>query len=163
MNTHDTLRNTKMTSSMVLKTYLSDLSDADLMTRPGPGCNHLAWQLGHLIASECSLVESVQPGAAADLPEGFAEQHSKETIAEDDPAKFCSKADYLELFDKVEAASLAALAKLSESDLDAAAPEHFRERFPTVGHVYVLIATHAMMHAGQFVPVRRALDKAILM
>jgi len=57
---------------------------------------------------------------------------------------------------------LAALEKTSEADLDAESPEHFRESFPTVGHIYVLIASHGMMHAGQFVPVRRALGKPIV-
>jgi len=163
MNSQDAIRTTLEISSMVLKSYVSDLSDAELMTRPGKGCNHLAWQLGHLISSECMLLESVQPGAAAALPDGFAEQHNKETAGEDDAAKFCTKDEYLELYDKVQAATLAALAKTTDADLDGPAPEKFREMFPTVGHIYVLIATHPMMHAGQFVPVRRALDKPILM
>jgi hypothetical protein len=34
--------------------------------------------------------------------------------------------------------------------------------FPTVGHIYLLIATHQLMHAGQFVPVRRALGKPVV-
>ena len=151
------------TSAMVLKSYISDFDDADLMTRPAPGCNHLAWQLGHLIASECSLLESVQPGAAATLPDGFALQHGKETAGDDDPANFRTKSEYLELYDKVQAASVAALEKTSEADLDGPASEKFREMFPTAGHVYILLATHSMMHAGQFVPVRRALGKPILM
>ncbi|MGI9427415.1 MAG: DinB family protein, partial [Bythopirellula sp.] len=154
---------TLSTSSMVLSGYLSDLSDAELMIRPGEGCNHLAWQLGHLIASECSLLEMVSPGAAAELPEGFADAHSKEAAGEDDPAKFCTKQEYLELFEKVHAATAAALGQCSDEDLDQPGPENFGDMFPTVGHVYVLIATHPMMHAGQFVPVRRKLGKPILM
>ncbi|PHR97934.1 MAG: hypothetical protein COA78_26800 [Blastopirellula sp.] len=163
MNAQDAIRTTLETSNMVLTSYFSDMSDADLMQRPGKGCNHLAWQLGHLIASECQLLESVAPGAAAELPEGFADQHSKETCGSDDASKFCTKEKYTELLEKVQAATKTALAATSEADLDAPAPEKFREMFPTAGHIYVLIATHGMMHAGQFVPVRRALDKPILM
>ena len=51
MNAKDAIRSSGNLSTMVLKTYISDLDDADLMRRPGEGCNHLAWQLGHLIAS----------------------------------------------------------------------------------------------------------------
>ena len=163
MNTQDAIRNTITTSSMVLKGYVSDLDDADLMVRPAPGCNHLAWQLGHLIASECMMLDSIHPGAAPSLPDGFAEAHSKETCGVDDAAKFCTKAEYLELLDKVQAATLGALDKASDDDFDAPAPEMFREMFPTVGHIYILIATHPMMHAGQFVPVRRTLGKPVLM
>lgn len=162
MNTQEAISATMDVSSMVLTSYIGDLTDADLMSRPGDGCNHLAWQLGHLIASECNLLESVQPGAAAELPAGFAEKHSKETTGEDDPAKFCTKQEYLDLLEKVREASKAALAKTADADLDQPGPEQFREFMPTVGHVYVLISTHGMMHAGQFVPVRRALSKPVV-
>ena len=156
MNANDTLRITLNTSSVVLSRYLDDLSDADLMQRPGPGCNHLAWQLGHLIGSENQLLESVAPEAGIKLPEGFAEKHSKETTSDDNPANFCKKQEYLDLFEKVHAASLAAIAKCSEADFDKPAPEKFRSMFPSAGHIYTLIATHGLMHAGQFVPVRRS-------
>lgn len=162
MNANDTLCTTLDTSSMVLNKYLEDLSDADLMKRPGPGCNHIAWQLGHLISSEGRLLDAVAPGSAVDLPAGFAEKHSKETTDDNNPANFCTKQEYLNLFEKVHTATKAAIAKFSEADLDKPAPEHLRSMFPTVGHVYVLIATHSMMHAGQLVPVRRALGKAVV-
>ena len=162
MNGQEAIRATFGVSSMVLKSYLSDLTDEELLTRPSSGCNHVAWQLGHLISSECQLLESVCPGAAVELPAGFAEQHSKETVGEDDPAKFCTKQEYLDLLDKVQTNSMAALDQTSESELDRPGPEHFQQMFPTVGHIFLLIATHGLMHAGQFVPVRRALGKPIV-
>jgi hypothetical protein len=162
MNVNDAIRATAGVTSVVLTKYVDDLSDADLLTRPGPGCNHLAWQLGHLISSNVMLLESIRPGESITLPEGFAEAHGKETIGVDDPAKFSTKAEYLGLMDQVQTAALAALDTCSESDLDEPSPEHFRNMFPTVGHMFVLIATHGLMHAGQFVPVRRALDKPVV-
>jgi uncharacterized damage-inducible protein DinB len=162
MNTQQAIRATMDTSSMVLNRYLADLSDADLMRRPGPGCNHIAWQLGHLIASENHLLESVAPGSGIELPEGFAAKHSKEKIGDDNPANFYSKQEYLDLFEKVHQATYAAIEKLSDADLDQPAPEHFRSMFPTAGHVVILIATHGLMHAGQLVPVRRALGKPVV-
>ena len=161
MNGKEAIRRTMDMSSMILNRYVSDLSDADLMQRPGPGCNHLAWQFGHLIASECSLLEAVQPGAAPKLPEGFAAQHGKETTAVDDPQKFLTRQQYLDWFEKVRAATLAALDQITDADLDQPGPEGWK-MFPTVGAIYVLIATHPMLHAGQMVPVRRALGKPVL-
>ncbi len=163
MNTNDAIRSSANLSSMVLKTYISDLDDADLMRRPGEGCNHLAWQLGHLISSEVQLLDGVAPGQGIQLPDGFADAHSKEACNNDDPASFHGKQTYVELFDKVRAASLAALDGCSQSDLDKPAPEDFREFCPTMGDMFTLIATHPMMHAGQFVVVRRQLGKPILM
>ena len=43
--------------------YLGDLSDADLLVRPVPGANHIAWQLGHLIVAEQHLLAAYLPGA----------------------------------------------------------------------------------------------------
>jgi hypothetical protein len=162
MNTQQAIRATKDTSAIVLKRYLEDLSDADLMERPGPGCNHIAWQLGHLIASEIQLLQSVVPDVHLELPEGFAAKHSKDQISNDNPADFYTKQEYLDLFEKVHAVTQAEIAKLSEADLDKPAPESFRSMFPTVGHIVILIATHGLMHAGQFVPIRRRLDKPVV-
>ena len=163
MNPKDAIRSSANLSSIVLKTYISDLDDSDLMLRPGKGCNHLAWQLGHLISSEVQLLESVAPGQGIELPSGFAEAHSKEVCGSDDPAGFLEKSKYIDLFDQVRGASLAALDAYPDSDLDNPAPERFRSFCPTMGDMFTLIATHPMMHAGQFVVVRRQLDKPILM
>lgn len=163
MNTKEAINSSANLSTMVLKTYISDLDDADLMRRPGEGCNHLAWQLGHLISSEVHLLESVAPGQGVELPEGFAAAHSKDECENDDPGNFHAKQVYIDLFDKVRAASRAALDVVAESDLDNPAPENFRDFCPTVGDMFALIAAHPMMHAGQFVVVRRQLGKPILM
>lgn len=162
MNTQQTLINTLKTSETVLNMYIGDLTDAELMTRPGEDCNHIAWQLGHLIASECNLLEMVAPGSAVELPAGFAEKHSKETTGEDDPSKFCTKQEYVDLAEKVHAATIKVIENANEADFDKPSPEHFQSMFPTMGHMYVLIAMHPMMHVGQFAPVRRKLGKPIV-
>lgn len=162
MNAKDAIRNNMDLGYMVLKSYFGDMTDAELMTRPGTGCNHLAWQLGHLITSEANLLNDVSPGSAPALPEGFAAAHGKENATSDDASKFCSKQTYLDLLDIVRAATFAALDKLTDADLDQESPERMRNFCPTLGAYYNLIAGHPMMHAGQFVPVRRALGKPVL-
>jgi DinB family protein len=162
MNSKDTLRDTLNLSHFILKSYVGDFTDADLMRRAGKGCNHVAYQLGHLIASECDLLNGIRPGSAPELPAGFAQQHKKENAGSDDPAKFLTKQQYLELTEKVHAATLALLESYPEADFEKPAPESFRKMFPTMGSIFILIATHPMMHAGQFVPIRRALGKPIV-
>ncbi len=162
MQTKDVIRQALGLSSTVLRAYVGDLTDAELLQRPGVGCNHLAWQLGHLITSEAGLLSMIEPGSAPELPEGFAEKHAKENSGSDNPADFATKQQYLELTDKLHAASLALLERYPEANLDLPAPEHLRSICPTMGAVFVLIATHPMMHAGQFVPVRRALGKPVV-
>lgn len=161
MKPKDAIQSTMDLSLMVLSTYISDMSDEDLLRRPADGCNHLAWQLGHLISSEARLVNSVCPDAV-ELPEGFAEKYTKETIDNDNPADFCSKQEYLDLYNEVRAATKKALENLKDEELDGPSPEFLRERFPTVGDLLVLVGSHPMMHAGQFVVVRRQLGKPIM-
>jgi hypothetical protein len=163
MNSIEILKQTYQTSLMVMNAYVGDLTDAELMSRPGEGCNHVAWQLGHLIASESELVDSICPGKGLELPAGFKEAHAKETAGCDDASKFLTKDEYVALFEKSKEATLAALSGLSEADLDKPGPEHFRSSFPTIGAVAVLITTHVMMHVGQMVPIRRKLSKPVVM
>lgn len=162
MNAKDAITSAMEMGYTVLKSYFSDMTDSELMKRPAPGCNHLAWQLGHLITSEAALVDQVCPGAGPTLPDGFAAVHSKENAGSDDASKFYTKQQYVDLLDQVRAASVAALKALPDEDLDKPGPERMRRLCPTVGSFFILIATHPMMHVGQFVPVRRALGKPIL-
>ncbi len=144
---------------MVVQAYLGDLSQDDLLVRPVPGANHIAWQLGHLISSEHMLINAVCPDSMPALPDGFAEQHSKETAASDDPAAFLQKDDYLRLMQEQRAGTLATLAKLSDEDLEKPAPEKFQQLGKTVGAIFAAQSAHYMMHAGQWAVVRRKLGR----
>ena len=87
MRAKDAIQSALASTQHMLEWYLSDLSDADLLVRPVPGANHIAWQLGHLIDSEPHLIHMELPDAAYPaLPAGFAEQHTKETSTSDSPA-----------------------------------------------------------------------------
>src|SRR5438046_2436404 len=110
MNAKDAIKfHLKSTQNMV-QMYLADLSDADLLDRPAPSANHIAWQLGHLISAEAGFFGPKIPGAKPiELPAGFAKQHEKETAASNDKTKFKTKQEYLDLFGKVRAATLESL------------------------------------------------------
>ncbi|TWU41911.1 DinB family protein [Novipirellula artificiosorum] len=162
MQAKDAIRSAMNLSNLVYKSYLSDFEDAELMCRPGPGCNHMAWQTGHLIASEVSLLSTVFPKDAVELPQGFAEAHSKETAESDDPAAFLTKQEYMSLMETVREQTLAVLDRATDEELSAASPEAFRTWCPTVGDMFVLIGSHPLMHAGQIVPIRRQLGKPVL-
>lgn len=161
MNAKDAIKSVLNSNMWILKTLLGDLSDADLFVRPTPGANHTAWQLGHLISSEVSLVAGIG-GVTAKLPEGFAEKHSNATKDSDSPAGFLKKQEYLDLYDQVRAATLAALDKLPESELGQLNTASSKEYAPLVGDVYLTVGTHMMMHGGQTTVVRRKLGKPVL-
>ncbi|MCE9546909.1 MAG: DinB family protein [Planctomycetia bacterium] len=146
-------------SAFCINAYLSDLSDADLMVRPVPGINHIAWQLGHLIKSEHELINQVCPGAMPALPEGFAARYSKETAGSDDASKFDKKETFLRLMNEQRAGTVTALSKASDAELERESPEAIRNYAPTVGSTFALIGSHWMMHSGQWVVVRRKLGR----
>jgi hypothetical protein len=158
MNAKDAIRYLLESNQNMIGMYVSDLSDADLLVRPAPGANHIAWQLGHLIIAEVNFFLPKVPGAKpAALPPGFVEQHSKDTVNSD--SGFKTKDEYLKLFNTVRAATLATVDGLSDADLDK---ESGWQMAPTVGKVLLFIGSHDMMHAGQFTVVRRKLGKPVL-
>jgi hypothetical protein len=155
---------TALNSTQFLTTqYLSDLSDADLLVRPVPGANHIAWQLGHLIASEVNLVRSQLPDATyPELPAGFAEQHKQEMATQESTKGFLTKQKYLDLFNRVREATKSVVGKLSDADLDRPSTGNMAQFAPTLGAFLLLVANHSMMHSGQFSVVRRKLGKPVL-
>jgi hypothetical protein len=162
MNAKEVIRLDLTWSQQIMESLLSDLTDADLLVRPAPSANHIAWQLGHMIVSETRMGSQVPHAHFPELPAGFVERHSKETAAIEPPRGFASKAEYLNLFQKTRAATLAALDKLTPAALDQPNEGRMREFAPTIGALLLLPAGHTMMHAGQFSVVRRKLGKPVL-
>jgi hypothetical protein len=160
MHPKDAIRGALQMNRHIVQTYLSDLSDADLLVRPVPGANHIAWQLGHLISSEARM-QAQMPGATpAELLAGFDKQYTKETTGSD--SGFLKKQEYLDLMAKVRAKTQDALERIPDAQLDTALTGPMAQFFPTVGALFMLAANHELMHAGQFVVVRRKLGKPVL-
>ncbi len=161
MNVKDVIRGSFGRSQMVMTMLLSDLSDADILQRPAPGANHIAWQLGHLIGSFKFFGETIKVGSMPELPEGFAEQHSKETAGDDDPAGFLSKDQYVTLLDEQRAALLQLMSELDDEELATDSPEDVRPYAPQYVDMIDLAAEHELMHSGQISVLRRKLGKPV--
>jgi len=161
MTAKDLIKSAFGHSDLIIKRYLDGLTSPDLMIRAVPGMNHLAWQIGHLISSERHLIELIRPGTAPALPDGFEEAHSKETVGVDDPSKFLSLEEYLPLWQTQRKATLALLDALPDEELDREEPGKFPPFAPTVGQLMFLAGSHPILHAGQFVAVRRRLGLPI--
>jgi nucleotide-binding universal stress UspA family protein len=155
---NELLRQAIERSHALIRAYVEDLTDEELLVRSVPGSNHIAWQLGHIIGGVRKMLGGLGRPAFA-LSEGFLTAHGKEMAACDDPARFATKAEYLALLDQAKAASLAAVDATPESDLGRPGPEAMREYAPTVGIALMMLGSHGLMHVGQFVPIRRKLGK----
>jgi hypothetical protein len=160
MHIKDAIRFDLTMSDRVFNAYVGDLDDADLLVRPVPGMNHIAWQVGHLILSERRFVETVKPGSCPPLPADIEEGHGRKQFGVDDPAKFYSRVRYQELWNAQREATRRVLDETPESSFDDP-----REGLPpfasTVGNALKMCGTHAMMHVGQWVAVRRSLGKPV--
>jgi hypothetical protein len=159
MNLAQHIRSTLEMPMFVVNAYLEDLVDADLLVRPLASMNHLAWQLGHLISSENFHINQVCPGGMPSLPEGFANEYSKETAVIDDASFFRSKDEYLSLMREQRTGTLSLLDGLSDDELNRPSPERIRYFGPTVGSVFAGESAHWMMHVGQWAVIRRKLGK----
>ena len=159
MNAKDTIRTTFRTADFMVQSYLQDITEPELLVRPVPGANHLAWQLGHLILAERHLVEAAAPGAMPALPDGFAARHTKETASSDNPSDFLSKAEYFDLAQMIRASTLKALDNISEADLDKPVTGRVPPFVKCAADCFVTAGGHWVLHAGQWVVLRRKLGR----
>ena len=159
MNTKEAIRTTMNAADFMVESYLSDLTPEEMMVRPAPGANHAAWQLGHLISAERRLVEVAVPGSMPPLPEGFAERHTKDTAGSDNRADFLSKDEYLNLAKTVRAATLKVLDSQTEADFDKPVSGRVPPWIKRAGDCFVTVGTHWVLHAGQWVVLRRYLGR----
>jgi uncharacterized damage-inducible protein DinB len=161
MNAKDVLRNTIEMSHMVIQMSLGDLDDADLLVRPVAGANHIAWQLGHMIAGTCHMLSELGH-PPPEIPAAVRKVADKEAAASDDPAQFATKAEYLRLSRLVQTAALAAVDATPDASLDQPGPASMRDYAPTIASVLSLLGLHWMMHMGQITVVRRKLGKPVI-
>jgi len=143
-------------SQLVVDAYLADLADEETLHRPGPGLNHIRWQLGHLIESEHRLISQLFPGCMPELPAGFAERYSRQTASVDDPQQFDGLASLQKQKQTQRDGTLKALRSCPDEQLDESTGIVYA---PTIADLFVLQGTHWLMHAGQWAIIRRQLGR----
>ncbi|QDV25661.1 DinB family protein [Aureliella helgolandensis] len=145
-------------SLMICMSYLQDLDDQDLLQRPHPDCNHINWQIGHLVLSEAEALCKLDSQQFFDfLPEHSA-MYGRHSQKIDHAESFCTKH---ELNSRAKIVREALLQLLEQhTDLNA---ESGVDYAPTVGALLNVQAAHWLMHAGQWVVVRRQLGKPIIL
>lgn len=163
MDSKEAIRSSIAFADKVVQAYLGDLTDEELMIRPIPGTNHIAWQLGHLIQSEHQIMGMASGGKMPPLPDGFAEKYTKETAGSDNPADFHTKEEYLQLMQEQRAGTLAALEAATDEQLGQDTPsEQMRPFFPKVADLFAMAGSHPLMHCGQWAIIRRKTGRAPL-
>ena len=163
MTAKDVLKFMLKSNDDMVNMYLADLSDADVLVRPTPNANHIAWQLGHTIVAEAVVFHPKIPGTPVTaLPDGFDKHHSKEASSAKTTNGFLKKDEYLAMRKNLRSITLVALDKFPEADLARDPQMGWGDMAPTFASLFAIIANHDMMHAGQFTVVRRHLGKPVL-
>lgn len=146
----------------MLKVHMGDFSEVEWMTRPVPAANHTAWQMTHLAQFDAMVAGVLSPGAKVSVPASFEQAQGKEAAKSDDPKKFPTKAEVLKVMDEANAIQVAALKKMSDADFAKPSPEQCQGFAPTVGHLVLLLPSHAAMHLGQIQVIRRKLGRPVM-
>ena len=162
MDFKDAVRSSLRVADFMVNGYLADITAEELLTRPVPDANHIAWQLGHLITAERHLVEAGVPGSMPELPAGFAERYRRGQSVTDNPADYLAKEDYLKLALEIRAATLATLDRLMPADFDKPIEGRVPPFVKTTGDAFVTIGNHWVLHAGQWVVLRRKLRREVM-
>ncbi len=160
MGPKDIINKTLDMSDFIFKSYVGDLSDADLKIVPLEGMNPIALQIGHLISSERMFAEMIKPGSSPALPAGFEEAHSLKDQSGND-SRFLGKDEYMKLYEAQRAALKAVIDSVPDADLTDTRDGKLPEWAPTVADALNMAGAHALMHYGQFVAVRRVLRKPV--
>lgn len=155
----DVIKSSYNLVSMMVDSYTKDLGDDDLKLIPVPGMNTIGWQIGHLISSEHRIVEGLKPGSSPPLPEGFEVVHGKDKGHAEGAHALLSGDRYREIWAAQRAATLKVLDEMIDADLDKPTEGSMASFAPTGAAMIALPASHTLMHLGQFVAVRRYLNK----
>jgi len=143
--------------------FLDGFSDNDLLDRPVEGANHAAWQIGHLIVVERLILAGQLPGVNYPaLPAGFEARHGRDGASLTETTGWPAKADYERLFRETREATITAVGRLTENQLDQPTQGRLAAKAPKLGNLIQLIANHDLMHGGQFSVVRRKQGKPVL-
>jgi uncharacterized damage-inducible protein DinB len=157
------LRHALQSTKHLVTWFLNDLTDDELLVRPTDGANHIAWQMGHLITADPAMIREQIPDAVyPELPAGFDARYANTAESQSASTGFLSRAEYADLFTKVRDATIAALDKLTDADLDRPTVGNMAPYAPTLGDLFLLVSNHSLMHGGQFSVVRRKLGKPVL-
>ena len=160
MSQRDLLLSVFKRGAGMLPRHLADFSDEDMLARPVPGANHVAWQLAHVAHFTGKLLTSLGlhvPQLSKVLADG-----GRDVAHIDDPEHFPTKAEFLEFFDAAYRAIIDLIEMMSDEQLSAPMPGGNPAAPQSLAFHLLMQPMHMTMHIGQIQVIRRALKKPVL-
>jgi hypothetical protein len=142
---------------------LTDIEPQRWFNMPGGGTGHVAWQVGHLAASQIVLIHNRCFGKPLDACMHEAERlvFGRGSTPVGDPSKYPPIAAIRATFDRIQNEAIEMIRTLTDADLDAPAGDAhplFANKAGAIGTA----ALHETFHAGQIAMIRRVFGKAPL-
>lgn len=143
---------------------LADIEESVWFEMPAPGVNHVAWQVGHLAASQVALihVRCCEQNAEDCLPTGFKDCFGRGSTPVSDSAAYPPISEIRVVFDRIQNEAIERITALPDSEWtrEVGPPPH--PMFTTKEGAIATAVMHETFHAGQIALLRRFFGKAPL-
>ena len=143
---------------------LADIDEARWFDAPAPGAGHVAWQVGHLAASQVVLVHvrCFDRTYTDHLSAAFRDAFGRGSTPVANPAAYPPISDIRAAFERIHRESIELISGLNPAELDATVFGEAHPMFSTKGGAIGMAALHETFHAGQIALIRRLAGKAPL-
>jgi hypothetical protein len=146
------------------RNLLSDIEESRWFESPAPGVQHVAWQVGHLAASQVVLIHSrcFARKQTDVLGEPFVKQFGRGSAPVPDATAYPPIAEIRRVFDAIHVEGIQLIRTLSDADLQQPTHGDPHPMFVTKGQCIGMVAMHESFHAGQIALTRRIFGKSAL-
>lgn len=143
---------------------LADIEASRWFECPAPGVQHIAWQVGHIAASQAVLIHNrcLNIPVAEAVPESFTRQFGRGSKPVSDAAAYPPIPEVRQIYDDLQADCLSRIRQMTESDLNLPAYGDPHPMFARRGEAVGMAIMHEAFHAGQIALTRRLFGKAAL-
>lgn len=143
---------------------LADIEESRWFDMPHPGVGHVAWQVGHLAASQIVLVHvRCFDMAYTDVaPDAIRTTFARGSTPVADKSKYPSIGEIRSLFASVQDDVIRRISSMPDSELDKQAGADPHPMLKDKAGAIAMVAMHETFHAGQIAMIRRIFGKAPL-
>ncbi len=143
---------------------LADIDESRWFDPPGRNLGHVAWQVGHLAASQIVLIHMRCSGKQfADCAPGeYQKLFARGSTPVADAAAYPTIPVIRAFFDRMHAECLGMISQMPASELDKPAGADPHPMFANKAGAIGMAAMHESFHAGQIALIRRLQGKAAL-
>lgn len=146
------------------KSLLADIEEDRWFEMPATGVGHVAWQVGHLAASQIVLIHvRCFDMAYTDVaPDVIRTSFGRGSTPVASPAAYPPLAEIRSLFDRIHEDAIGRIGGMTDHELDERAGQEPHPLFSDKAGAIGTAALHETFHAGQLAMIRRIFGKAPL-